>query len=41
MDVNYRQNEQQANTEARRKARQISRTLYRYDVATTKTFCPD
>jgi hypothetical protein len=30
MDINYRQNEQQANTEARRKARQVSRILYRY-----------
>ncbi|XP_021925687.1 uncharacterized protein LOC110832714 isoform X2 [Zootermopsis nevadensis] len=29
MDINYRQNEQQANTEARRKARQVSRTHYR------------
>jgi hypothetical protein len=32
MDVTYRQTEQQANTEARRKARQISRMLYRYDI---------
>lgn len=38
MDASYRQIEQQANTEARRKAREISRTLCRYDVRVTKIF---
>jgi hypothetical protein len=38
MDASYRLIEQQANTEARRKARKISRTLCRYDVRVTKYF---
>jgi hypothetical protein len=38
MDVNYRQIEQQANTEARRKAREVSRTICRYDIKEYNSF---